>query len=95
MCSDETFICRCEDLTLKEIESAIDEGYTTLEELKCKLRLGMGPCQGRSCISLARRVICQKTGKSIEEVSLPPSRPPVIPVSLGILASENNERNKK
>ena len=66
--SDKVFICRCEDLTKEEIEQAIDEGYATLDELKCKLRLGMGPCQGRSCISLARRVLCEKTDKSTGEI---------------------------
>jgi len=89
--SDKTFICRCEDLTQEEIEQAIDEGYTTLEELKCKLRLGMGPCQGRSCLSLARRILCKKTGKSYPEITMPPSRPPVIPISLGTLTSDNDE----
>jgi len=86
--SDKTFICLCEDLTQEEIEQAINEGYTTLEELKCKLRLGMGPCQGRSCLSLARRMLCQKTGKTTGEIKLPLSRPPVVPVSLGTLASD-------
>jgi bacterioferritin-associated ferredoxin len=86
--SDKVFICRCEDLTQEEIEEAIDEGYSTLEELKCKLRLGMGPCQGRGCLTLARRIICEKTDKSTGEITLPVSRPPVIPVSLGTLASD-------
>ena len=86
--SDKVFICRCEDLTSEEIEQAIDEGYSTLEELKCRLRLGMGPCQGRSCLSLARRILCQKTKKTTEDIKLPSSRPPVIPVSLGTLASD-------
>lgn len=86
--SDKIFICRCEDLTQEEIEQAIAEGYMTLEELKCKLRLGMGPCQGRSCLSLARRILCQKTEKTTGEITLPPSRPPVVPVSLGTLASD-------
>jgi bacterioferritin-associated ferredoxin len=86
--SEKVFICRCEDLTKEEIEKAIDEGYTTLEELKCRLRLGMGPCQGRSCLNLARRILCEKTKKTAEEIPLPSSRPPVIPVSLGTLASD-------
>ena len=86
--SDKAFICRCEDLTEEEIEQAIDEGYATLDELKCKLRLGMGPCQGRGCILLARRVLCRKTGKTTDEITLPASRPPVVPVSLGTLASD-------
>jgi bacterioferritin-associated ferredoxin len=87
--SDKTFICRCEDLTQEEIQQAIDEGYATLEELKCKLRLGMGPCQGRSCLSLARRLICQNTEIPIAEIELPATRPPLIPVSLGALISDD------
>lgn len=86
--NDKIFICRCEDILQDEIEQAIEEGYTTLEEIKCKLRLGMGPCQGRSCLSLARRILCQKTDKTTEEISLPISRPPDVPVSLGTLASD-------
>jgi len=86
--SDKVFICRCEDLTQEEIEQAIAEGYTTLEELKCKLRLGMGPCQGRGCLSLARRILCEKTEKTTDEITLPVSRPPVVPVYLGTLASD-------
>ncbi len=86
--TEKTFICRCEDLTKEEIEQAIDEGYTTLEELKCKLRLGMGPCQGRGCLLLTRRILCQKLGKKHAEINFPTTRPPEIPVSLGTLASE-------
>ena len=91
--SDKIFICRCEDLTTEEIEQAIDEGFTTLEELKCRLRLGMGPCQGRGCLLLARRLLCQKTGKKNEEITLPLSRPPTIPVSIGTLSSDKNEKD--
>ena len=86
--SDKVFICRCEDLTQEEIEKAIDEGFETIEELKCKLRLGMGPCQGRSCISLARRILCQKTEKTTGDITIPASRPPIVPVSLGTLSSD-------
>jgi bacterioferritin-associated ferredoxin len=92
--SDEIFICRCEDITIEEIEQAIDDGYTTLEELKCRLRLGMGPCQGRGCLLLARRILCQKTGKSNEDIMVPPSRPPTIPISIGTLASDKHEKNR-
>ncbi|RLG86368.1 MAG: (2Fe-2S)-binding protein, partial [Thermoprotei archaeon] len=45
-------ICRCEDITLDDVEKAIENGYTDLESLKRVLRIGMGPCQGRTCIPL-------------------------------------------
>mgnify|MGYP006295387447 CR=1 FL=1 len=41
---DDVIICRCEDITLKEIRELIKEGYTTLDEIKRALRLVMGSC---------------------------------------------------
>ena len=87
-----TIICRCEDLTEKEILEAIKEGYNTLEELKRKLRLGMGPCQGRTCISLTMHLLAKNTGVAITEIQIPATRPPIVPVSLGTLASDENEK---
>lgn len=83
-----SIICRCEDIDEEEVIKAIDEGCTDLEELRKKLRIGMGPCQGRICIPLVIEILEKKTGKKI---SLPTSRPPIIPVSLGTLASDNHE----
>jgi NAD(P)H-nitrite reductase large subunit len=83
-----TIVCRCEDLTLEDVEKAIDEGYTDIEELRRKLRIGMGPCQGRVCIELVMKILEKKTGKKVSKKNLPTSRPPVVPVSLGTLASD-------
>jgi NAD(P)H-nitrite reductase large subunit len=85
-------ICRCEDLTEEDVEKAIDEGYTDLEELRRKLRIGMGPCQGRVCIPLVVKILARKTGKKPSEIMIPLSRSPIIPVSLGTLGSEEDEK---
>lgn len=85
---DETIICRCEDVIYKEVIDAIEEGYTTLDEIKRKLRCGMGPCQGRTCMRLIAKVIKEKTGRHLDEILMPTSRPPEKPVSLGIFAGE-------
>ena len=82
---NKAIVCRCEDITLEDVEKAIDEGYTDLEELRKKLRIGMGPCQGRVCIQIIMKILEKKTGK---KVNLPTSRPPIVPVSLGTLASD-------
>lgn len=87
-----TIVCRCEDLTLEEVERAIDEGYTDLQELRKKLRIGMGPCQGRVCIQIVMKILERKTGKKIPKKSLHTSRPPIVPVPLGSLASDENEK---
>ena len=68
---DETkdfFICRCEEVTLRQIEEVIDEGYHTIDDVKRITRAGMGLCQGRSCGKVIARIISQRTGKPIEEV---------------------------
>jgi len=83
-----TIVCRCEDITVEEVEKAIDEGYTDIEELRKKLRIGMGPCQGRVCIQLVIKILEKKTGKKIKPENLPTSRPPIIPVSLGSFTSD-------
>lgn len=85
-------VCRCEDITEEDVTNAVDEGYIDLEELRKKLRIGMGPCQGRVCIQLVINILEKKTGKKVSKVSLPTSRPPIVPVSLGTLASDGNER---
>jgi NAD(P)H-nitrite reductase large subunit len=85
-------VCRCEDISEDDVLAAIDEGYTDLEELRKKLRIGMGPCQGRVCIQLVIKILEKKTGKKISKVSLPTSRPPIVPIALGTLASGNDEK---
>lgn len=86
-----SIVCRCEDISEEDVLQAIDAGYTDLEELRKKLRIGMGPCQGRVCIQLVARILERKTKKKVSNIPLPTVRPPEVPVSLGTLASENDE----
>jgi NAD(P)H-nitrite reductase large subunit len=90
--NNKAIVCRCEDISEDDVLTAIDEGYTDLEELRKKLRIGMGPCQGRVCIQLVIKILEKKTGKKISKVSLPKSRPPIVPIALGTLASDNDEK---
>ena len=92
---DMKIICRCEDVAEDEIIEAIREGYTDFEELRRRLRIGMGPCQGRTCFPLVRRILISKAGKNTREINLPTSRPPVIPVSLGVFASKDKDYTEK
>jgi len=95
MSEKRTIVCRCEDLTKEEIIEAIQEGYTDLEELRRKLRIGMGPCQGRVCLPLVKRILEQVTGEKVKQVSFPTFRPPLVPVSLGSLADLEKAKVKK
>lgn len=82
------FICRCEEVTLKEIEDVIDEGYHTIDDIKRITRAGMGLCQGRSCSKAIARIIAQKTGNPIEEILHVSYRFPVRTEKMKVLAEE-------
>ncbi len=78
------FVCRCEEVTEEEIVRLAKEGYS-LEEIKRMTRMGMGLCQGRTCLRIAARIIAGIQGKDLSEIKLPTSRQPVVPVELGKL----------
>ena len=84
-------ICRCEDVTLEEIEAAIDEGITNPEELKRFLHVGMGPCQGRTCGRLISQILAKKTGKPISSIKSTTHRPPLISVPISKFLGKTNE----
>ena len=89
--TEDTIICRCEDVTYGQISRAIEEGFTTTEEIKRMLRCGMGACQGRTCSRLIAQIIAAKTGRSLSQVALPTFRPPSGPTELAILAGKPDE----
>ena len=78
-------ICRCEDITEDQILETIDKyECTTLSELKQILRLGMGHCQGRTCLLLTAKLLSKKTGKPLSDI-IPSMRPLDIPVEIGMV----------
>ena len=90
--NDDTIICRCEDITLQELRDLIKEGYTTLDEIKRALRLGMGPCRGNTCLELAAREICRLTDKTMEDIKMPTNRPPLTGIKMGELTGDADEK---
>ena len=78
-----TLACRCEDVTLHELEEGIAKGHTDLESLKRYTGFGTGWCQGKSCVALCARVLVERGGSA--ELPITP-RPPYHPLRLGDLA---------
>lgn len=89
---DDIIICRCEDITIKELRELIKDGYTTLDEIKRASRMGMGPCRGNVCLELAAREICKMTDKKMEDIKMPTNRPPVSGIRMGDLAGDADEK---
>jgi thioredoxin reductase/bacterioferritin-associated ferredoxin len=84
---DDTVICRCEEITLKEIKQLISEGLTDINEIKRLTRMGMGRCQGRMCGQPAQEIIAAMIGVPPSEVGYLNHRPPTKPVPLSTLGS--------
>jgi bacterioferritin-associated ferredoxin len=76
-------VCRCEDVTLHELEDAIARGHNDIESLKRYTGFGTGWCQGKSCVAICARELAQRGGT----VALPITpRPPFHPQRLADLA---------
>jgi len=79
-------ICRCNDVTIEDIINAVETGIDDFEVLRKYLKIGFGPCQGRSCLLLAARIFAKLTGRRIEEViSEYRVRPPIVPIPARVL----------
>jgi bacterioferritin-associated ferredoxin len=91
---DDTIICRCSDVTLKDVRDLISQGYTTFDEIKRITRIGMGPCQGKTCGQLVMREIAQATRQNIKDIKFQTNRPPVVGVKLELIAEEGR-RNEE
>ena len=68
LAKDDTFVCRCEDVTYGRVKE-----FDNFREAKLQTRCGMGPCQGRVCGAAAEFLFGWE----------PPSvRPPIFPVKM-------------
>ena len=88
--NDDTLICRCEEVSKKEILDSVKMGCDTLVWAKRMTRAGMGMCQGRVCGQWVARLIAQQTGKDPAQLALDTVRPPLRPISLDLPKAPQN-----
>ena len=86
------FVCRCEEVTLDEIERVIDSGITDFEEIKRLTRVTMGPCGGKNCKLVVLGILSRKTGVPISKLSHGTSRPPVKPVEFSLFTKRDDSK---
>lgn len=79
-------LCRCEDVTMSDVEHAIERGYTDIEEVKRYTGFGTGPCQGKECLSVVALVLADRTGTAPGAITPFTSRPPLAPTPLAFFA---------
>jgi len=89
----ETTICRCEELTLGDVCTGMDDGPGHVGTLKRATRLGMGRCQGRYCGPVAARMVADATDKPIEDLSFFAPRIPIKPVAISAILAAQEAMN--
>lgn len=80
-------VCRCEEVTVAELQDAVAHGCTDINRVKAFTRCGMGPCQGRMCGPAAAQVIARALGQTADQPGQFRVRMPVRPVPLAELAA--------
>jgi NAD(P)H-nitrite reductase large subunit len=86
--TDETIVCRCEEVTGGHVRRAIASGDTTVRAVKMRTRAGMGLCQGRICGLLISRLLARHANVPVETIEPDTPRPPVKPVPISVLATD-------
>ena len=86
--SGKIIVCRCEDVTLADLQHSVNRGYRDIEEVKRYTGFGTGPCQGKECQALVAMALARLTGE--RPAMIPPftARPPLAPTPLRVLAND-------
>jgi NAD(P)H-nitrite reductase large subunit len=77
----ETVICRCEDLTLADIQAGFESAHS-IGAVKRATRAGMGRCQGRYCGPVLAAVAAARQALPLDEAAHWAPRPPVKPIRI-------------
>jgi NAD(P)H-nitrite reductase large subunit len=90
LATDNTVICRCEEVTLKQLKAALADDTIQMKDFKRMTRMGMGSCEGRMCGSSTVEIMRYRLNASAEDVGCLKPRPSIKPVALGVLAAKKN-----
>jgi sarcosine oxidase subunit alpha len=78
-----------EDLQVKDLENAAQEGFDSSELLKRYSTVGMGPSQGKHSNMNALRILARYRGIGVQELGLTTARPMYHPVPMKLLAGRS------
>lgn len=85
--TDETVVCRCEEVTAGHIREMARLGCQGPNQTKFFSRCGMGSCQGRMCGLTVTQILSQVLKKPPSEVGAYHIRSPLKPVPIASLAA--------
>ena len=86
--TDDTIVCRCEEVTAGEIRAACRPWGSDVNFVKGATRCGMGYCQGRICGSVVEDLVAAALGRAPGTVGHFHVRAPLKPIRVGDLAAQ-------
>jgi len=89
--SRKVIICRCEDVTLADVQRAVAAGFADIEEVKRYTGFGTGPCQGKECLREVALAIAAAAGREPAAIQPFTTRPPLVPAELALFARTTRE----
>lgn len=84
--TDDTHICRCEEVARRTIREAMEDGVQSLGALKRVTRAGMGRCQGRYCAGIMAAMLPRHGTGATQEMDFFAPQAPFKPVPIGAVA---------
>jgi thioredoxin reductase/bacterioferritin-associated ferredoxin len=88
--TDDTVVCRCEEVPWRQVADTIDAGITDVRAVKGQTRCGMGWCQGRVCGPALQSAAATRAGLPVDAVGDLATRPFATPVTIAELARESS-----
>jgi NAD(P)H-nitrite reductase large subunit len=85
--SPDTVVCRCEEVTVRDLNAAVDLGAADVRTLKLTSRAGLGLCQGRMCGREVAELAAARLGHPLPDADAFHRRPLAVPLRLGELAN--------
>lgn len=88
---DRIVVCRCEEVTMKDIKDTAKKYQCSAREIKLRTRAGMGYCGGRTCRPLVNEALEEATGEQPGNDLPLKVQPPVRPMPLSVLGGETSD----
>ena len=82
---DDTYICRCERVTVGEIRQLIRNGERDINQIKALTKLSMGACGGKTCLKLINNIFREEDVDN-SEITETVIRPVFVEIPLETLA---------
>lgn len=77
------------DVTVADVASAVEQGYTQVEHFKRYTTTGMAVDQGKTSLRNALEQLARQSGQSLSDLRPPTHRPPFVPLPLAAAAGPN------